>query len=47
MIYIQDKNEKRKKGLLSIALEIILPYRLTGPTGPTGITGPAGITGPT
>ncbi|PFU86291.1 collagen-like triple helix repeat-containing protein, partial [Bacillus anthracis] len=40
MIYIQDKNEKRKKGLLSIALEIILPYRLTGPTGPTGITGP-------
>lgn len=23
-----------KKGLLSLALEIILPYRLTGPTGP-------------
>ncbi len=40
VIYIQDKNEKMKKGLLSIALEIILPYRLTGPTGPTGITGP-------
>ena len=31
---------KNEKGLLSIALEIILPYRLTGPTGPTGITGP-------
>ncbi|EOP10005.1 MULTISPECIES: BclA C-terminal domain-containing protein [unclassified Bacillus (in: firmicutes)] len=29
-----------KKELLSLALEIILPYRLTGPTGPTGITGP-------
>ncbi|PHD17908.1 collagen-like triple helix repeat-containing protein, partial [Bacillus wiedmannii] len=29
-----------KKELLSLALEIILPYRLTGPTGPTGNTGP-------
>ena len=49
MIYIQDKNEKQKN-LLSLALEIILPYRLTGPTGitgPTGFTGPTGITGPT
>ena len=49
MIYIQDKNEKTKKNLLSLALEIILPYRLTGPTGitgPTGFTGPTGITGP-
>ncbi len=46
MIYIQDKNEKIKKELLSLALEIILPYRLTGPTGPTGNTGPTGITGP-
>ncbi|MEK3929620.1 BclA C-terminal domain-containing protein [Bacillus sp. FSL R7-0642] len=45
MIYIQDKNEKMKKELLSLALEIILPYRLTGPTGPTGNTGPTGITG--
>ncbi|PEM04040.1 collagen-like triple helix repeat-containing protein, partial [Bacillus wiedmannii] len=36
-----------KKELLSLALEIILPYRLTGPTGPTGNTGPTGITGPT
>ncbi|PHE91107.1 collagen-like triple helix repeat-containing protein, partial [Bacillus wiedmannii] len=35
-----------KKELLSLALEIILPYRLTGPTGPTGNTGPTGITGP-
>ena len=43
MIYIQDKNEKIKKNLLSLALEIILPYRLTGPT---GITGPTGFTGP-
>ncbi|BCD11432.1 hypothetical protein BC30075_2349 [Bacillus cereus] len=43
MIYIQDKNEKTKKNLLSLALEIILPYRLTGPT---GITGPTGFTGP-
>ena len=36
-----------KKGLLSLALEIILPYKLTGPTGPTGFTGLPGITGPT
>ncbi|WP_368908274.1 BclA C-terminal domain-containing protein [Bacillus wiedmannii] len=46
MIYIQNRNEKIKKELLSLALEIILPYRLTGPTGPTGITGPTGFTGP-
>ncbi|HDR4909486.1 TPA: hypothetical protein QCR48_006158 [Bacillus cereus] len=33
---MQDKNEKRIEELVSIALEIILPYRLTGPTGSTG-----------
>ncbi|PEG14781.1 hypothetical protein COI51_07110 [Bacillus toyonensis] len=38
MIYLQDKNEKIKEELLSMALEIILPYRLTGPTGNTGPT---------
>ncbi|PGD78962.1 hypothetical protein COM36_22810 [Bacillus toyonensis] len=50
MIYMQDKNEKIKEELLSMALEIILPYRLTGPTGntgSTGSTGPTGNTGPT
>ncbi|PEO61505.1 hypothetical protein COI41_24750 [Bacillus toyonensis] len=42
MIYLQDKNEKIKEELLSMALEIILPYRLTGPTGNTGPTGSTG-----
>lgn len=36
MIYTQDKNEKRIKKLVSMALEIILPYRLTEPTRNTG-----------
>ncbi|MEH7755184.1 collagen-like triple helix repeat-containing protein, partial [Bacillus toyonensis] len=39
---MQDKNEKIKEELLSMALEIILPYRLTGPTGNTGSTGSTG-----
>ncbi|WP_259417538.1 BclA C-terminal domain-containing protein [Bacillus toyonensis] len=39
---MQDKNEKIKEELLSMALEIILPYRLTGPTGNTGPTGSTG-----
>ncbi|PHC43603.1 hypothetical protein COF09_10020 [Bacillus toyonensis] len=47
MIYMQDKNEKIKEELLSMALEIILPYRLTGPTGNTGSTGSTGPTGST
>ncbi|PGM48166.1 collagen-like triple helix repeat-containing protein, partial [Bacillus thuringiensis] len=34
MIYIQDNNEIRKKEIMSMALDIIFPYRLTGPTGP-------------
>ncbi|AZV66295.1 hypothetical protein DT426_11640 [Bacillus cereus] len=42
MIYIQDNNEIRKKEIMSMALDIIFPYRLTGPTGNTGPTGSTG-----
>ena len=42
MIYIQDNNEIRKE-IMSMALDIIFPYRLTGPTGPTGSTGLTGV----
>ncbi|PFF51594.1 collagen-like triple helix repeat-containing protein, partial [Bacillus thuringiensis] len=47
MIYIQDNNEIRKKEIMSMALDIIFPYRLTGPTGNTGSTGSTGPTGST
>jgi hypothetical protein len=33
------------KEIMSMALDIIFPYRLTGPTGPTGSTGLTGSTG--